>query len=79
MRSRWRSKAYEAGYQAAAAPRTMKRSRQAAWDADHMHTASCRLTTDEMARLRAATRADSITIYGLIRYMISVYLQLSGY
>lgn len=57
----------------------MKRSRQAAWDADHMHTASCRLTTDEMARLRAATRADSITIYGLIRYMISVYLQLSGY
>lgn len=79
-RLNWKIRAFDSATEAAAAPAgKLNRTRQARWDADHMRTASCRLTVDEMDRLRAATKADGVTIYGLLRYMISVYLRQSGY
>lgn len=69
----WRAAAQDAALEAARAW-TLDRTRQARWDADHIRTASCRLRVEEMERLKAECRAQGITVYGLLRYIISVYL-----
>lgn len=69
----WRASAQDAALEAARAWK-LDRSRQARWDAEHICTASCRLRVEEMERLKSECRAQGITVYGLIRYMISVYL-----
>lgn len=54
---------------------TLKRARQAKWDAENIRTASCRLRVEEMERLQRACREQGTTVYGLLRYMVAVYLQ----
>lgn len=69
----WRAPAQDAALEAARAWK-LDRKRQARWDKNHICTASCRLRVEEMERLKAECRAQGITVYGLLRYMISVYL-----
>lgn len=69
----WRADAQNAALEAARAW-TLNRSRQARWDAEHICTASCRLRVEEMERLKAECRAQGTTVYGLLRYMVTVYL-----
>lgn len=69
----WRASAQDAALEAARAWK-LNRSRQARWDSDHIRTASCRLRVEEMERLKEECRAQGITVYGLLRYMISVYM-----
>lgn len=69
----WRAEAQEAALEAARAWR-LDRSRQARWDAEHICTASCRLRKEEMERLKEECRAQGTTVYGLLRYMLTVYL-----
>lgn len=69
----WRTDAQDAALEAARAWK-LDRSRQARWDADHIRTASCRLRVEEMERLKAECRAQGTTVYGLLRYMVTVYL-----
>lgn len=69
----WRADAQDAALKAARAWK-LNRSRQARWDAEHICTASCRLRVEEMERLKAECRAQGTTVYGLLRYMVTVYL-----
>lgn len=56
------------------AVRVPTRARQQKWDATHIKTASCRLTTAENERFKAACRRLGVTRYQVIRYMISLFL-----
>ena len=51
------------------------RTRQAQWDAEHIRTASTRLKVEEMEKLKEECRAQGTTVYGLLRYMIAVYMR----
>lgn len=50
------------------------RDRQARWDADHIRTASCRLTKEEYTALRRECHKQHITVYGLVRACLLAYL-----
>lgn len=67
----WREPAQIA---ALCAVRESPRARQQKWDATHIKTASCRLTTAENERFKAACRRLGVTRYQVIRYMISLFL-----
>ena len=56
------------------AVRVPSRARQQKWDATHIKTASCRLTTAENDHFKAACRRLGVTRYQVIRYMISLFL-----
>ena len=70
----WRAEAQEAAL-AAAEVESFRRCRQARWDASHIKTASCRLKVEEMEKLKEQCKRQGTTVYGLIRYMIAVYLR----
>ena len=67
----WREPAQVAALTAA---RVSSRARQQKWDATHIKTASCRLTTAENERFKLACRRLGVTRYQVIRYMISLFL-----
>ncbi len=69
----WRKAAQDAALDAARREK-FPRMRQMRWDKEHLITASCRLRTEEMERLRRECRRQGTTVYGLLRYMIAVYL-----
>lgn len=66
----WKEDAQEAAMEAA----VRVRERQEKWDESNMRTASCRLRREELEALREECRKQGTTVYGLIRYMISVYM-----
>jgi len=66
----WKEDAQEAAMEAA----IRVRERQEKWDESNMRTASCRLRREELEALREECRKQGTTVYGLIRYMISVYM-----
>lgn len=68
----WKEDAQEAAMEAAAEVRP--RERQEKWDESNMRTASCRLRREELEALREECRKQGTTVYGLIRYMIGVYM-----
>ena len=70
----WRARAQDAALQAAREYR-IDRTRQAKWDAEHIRTASTRLRVEEMEKLKEECRAQGTTVYGLLRYMIAVYMR----
>ena len=67
----WREPAQVAALTAA---RVSSRARQQKWDATHIKTASCRLTTAENERFKLACRRLGVTRYQVIHYMISLFL-----
>ncbi len=69
----WKKAAQDAALDAARRDR-FPRMRQMRWDKEHIRTASCRLRTEEMERLRRECQRQGTTVYGLLRYMITVYL-----
>lgn len=66
----WKEDAQEAAMEAA----IRVRERQEKWDESNMRTASCRLRREELEALKEECRKQGTTVYGLIRYMISVYM-----
>lgn len=70
----WREGAAKAAETAAGRP-WIAAKRQCRWDDENMRTASCRLRKETMEDLRAECRAQGTTVYGLLRYMIQVYLK----
>lgn len=56
--------------------RRAPRTRQARWDAEHMQTASTRLTAAEMDRLKALCRRYHVTRHTLIRSMLLHWCRL---
>ena len=52
------------------------RTRQNRWDREHIRTASCRISVEEMAALKEECRKQGTTVYGLLRYMITLYLKV---
>lgn len=73
LQEAWKAAAADAALQAAWEYR-IDRTRQTRWDKEHIRTASCRLRTEEMEALRKECRAQGTTVYGLLRYMIAVYM-----
>lgn len=53
---------------------TLRRDRQARWDATHVKTASTRLTVAEWENLRRECAIQGITVYQLLRRCIAMYL-----
>lgn len=52
----------------------LQRDRQARWDAEHIITASCRLTVPEYQEFRHECRSLGVTMYSFIRYCIISFL-----
>ena len=70
MEEKWERKAKIVATYAAKNP---KRTRQQKWDAAHIKTASCRLTSTEMEDFKKCCKSQKITRYQAIRYMIKVF------
>ena len=67
----WRGAAQVAALCAVRAP---ARAKQQRWDREHIKTASCRLTAEEMERFKRACKRQGVTRYQVIRYMITLFL-----
>ena len=52
----------------------MGRERQAKWDANHLRTASTKLTIAEYQLLQEACSVDGHSVYSLLGWMIREYL-----
>lgn len=52
----------------------LNRDRQARWDAEHIRSASCRLSIQEYADFTAECRSLGITRYAFIRFCILAFL-----
>lgn len=69
----WKAPAQDAAL-AVARGYPLQRNRQARWDAEHIITASCRLTVPEYQEFRHECRSLGITMYSFIRYCILSFL-----
>ena len=52
-----------------------ERLRQARWDATHLRTVSTKVTVAEARRLHEACEKEGITVYALVRWFLSEWLE----
>ena len=55
--------------------RKYQRERQARWDATHLRTVSTKVTVAEAKRLHEACEKEGITVYALVRWFLSEWLE----
>lgn len=70
----WKEDAQEAALKVESNPERCRRRRQERWDESNICTASCRLRKEEYEALKEECRRQGTTVYGLIRYMLEVYM-----